>query len=262
MKRFGILLFAIALLIVFVMTIATAGEVKKEATKEQTSTKSAKSIKKWQDTFLVDKKDMGPTGINNYFPLKPGFQQIYKEGSITLIRTFLTETKIIDGVETRVVEDKEDNNGILVEIARDYYAIDTITHNVYYFGEDVDNYKDGKMVNHEGSWLSGVKGAKFGLQMPGKIRLGDKFYQERAPEIAMDRAEIVGTNEKVETPVPILVDSRNQTMSNFGTRTFTKCVKVEETSGLEKGAKDYKWYAPGVGMLKDNDMVLIKSSRQ
>jgi hypothetical protein len=243
MKQIRLIFFTIGLLMVFVL--ANAGEVKKEPVKKRTSTKSVKSIKKWQDTFTVDKKNLGPTGTNEYFPLKPGEQQVYQEGKTILTRTVLKEPKIIDEVTIRVIEDKEEHNGQLVEIAHDYYAIDTVTQNVYYFGEDVDNYKDGKVVNHGGSWLSGVNDAKFGLMMPGKIKVGNKFYQELAPEIAMDRAEIVAIKEKVETPAGI----------------FTNCIMVEETSGLEKGAKDYKWYAPGVGMIKDNEMILIKISK-
>ena len=55
----------------------------------------------------------------------------------------------------------------LVELTRDYYAIDAATTDVYYFGEEVDVYKNGKVVSHEGSWLSGEKAARFGLMMPG-----------------------------------------------------------------------------------------------
>src|SRR5437762_8506857 len=42
------------------------------------------------------------------------------------------------------------------------FALCKRTNSVYYFGEDVDIYKNGKIVGHEGSWLSGEKGAKFG----------------------------------------------------------------------------------------------------
>jgi hypothetical protein len=67
-------------------------------------------------------------------------------------------------------------------------------------GEDVDVYKNGKVASHEGAWLSGVKGAKFGLMMPGTPRAGHKFYQEKAPGVGMDRAEIISVDEKVTTP--------------------------------------------------------------
>ena len=55
-----------------------------------------------------------------------------------------------------------------------------------------------------GAWLSGVKGARFGLLMPGTIHLGLKYYQEFAPGVAMDRAEIISVNETVVTLPPDL----------------------------------------------------------
>jgi hypothetical protein len=39
----------------------------------------------------------------------------------------LDEIKTIDGVATRVVEDRELKNGRLIELTRDYYAIDAAT---------------------------------------------------------------------------------------------------------------------------------------
>jgi hypothetical protein len=107
----------------------------------------------------------------------------------------------------------------------------------------VDVYKNGKVVGHEGAWLSGVKGAKFGLMMPGAPKAGQKAYQEQAPGVGMDRFEILSVGEKVTAPAG----------------TFEKCIHVLETSPLEKGLRDHKWYAPGVGQVKDAEMVLVRS---
>ena len=130
-----------------------------------------------------DKKTLGVKGSNPYFILTPGYQLSYKNGNDTDTVTVLNETKVIDGVETRVVEDREMKNGQLIELTSDYYAIDSVTNDVYYFGEDVDTYRNGKVTGHEGAWLSGVKGAKFGLMMPGKPKVGQRFYQEQAPGV-------------------------------------------------------------------------------
>ena len=156
--------------------------------------------------------------------------------------TVLDETKMIDGVETRVVEDREMKNGRLIELTRDYYAIDSVTNDVYYFGEDVDVYKNGKVVGHKGAWLSGVNGAKFGLMMPGKPKQGQRFYQEQAPGVGMDRAAVLSNTEKISTPAG----------------TFENCVHTLETSPIEKGLRDHQWYAPGVGPVKDSKMVLVQ----
>ena len=45
-----------------------------------------------------------------------------------------------------------------------------------------------------------MDGAKFGMMMPGKPKVGDKFQQEMAPKTAMDRCEIVAIGEEVKTP--------------------------------------------------------------
>src|SRR5947209_5439104 len=107
----------------------------------------------WQTSFAVDRKTLGTGGANPYFPLTPGYHLIYKDGNTADTWTVLAETKRIDGVETRVVEDREEKNGALVELTRDYFAIDSATNDVYYFGEDVAVYRKGKVVGHEGSWL-------------------------------------------------------------------------------------------------------------
>ena len=115
----------------------------------------------------MDKANLVDTGKNPYFILMPGYKLSYEHGKSTLTVTILDETKEVDGVKTRVVEERETKDGQLAEVSRNYFAIDKKTNDVYYFGEDVDIYKDGKVVSHEGAWLSGVGGAQFGLMMPG-----------------------------------------------------------------------------------------------
>ena len=203
---------------------------------------AAQTAKDFQSVFAVDKKTLGVRGANPYFNLTPGYTLAYQHGKDSDTLTVLGETKRIDGVETRVVEDRELKNGQLVELTRDYYAIDSVTNDVYYFGEDVDVYKNGKVVGHGGAWLSGVNGAKFGMMMPGAAQPGQKFYQELAPGVGMDRCEIVSVSEKIVTPAG----------------TFQKCIHVVESSEIEKGLHDHKWYAPGVGQVKDAEMVLVK----
>jgi hypothetical protein len=197
----------------------------------------------WQTVFRVDKKTLGVTGSSPYFNLTPGYQLSFRHGKEADVITVLNEVKRIDGVDTRAVEDREfDANGRLAELTRDYYAIDSATNDVYYFGEDVDVYdKDGKVKNHEGSWLSGVNGATFGLMMPAHPRAGQKFYQEQAPAVAMDRVEIVSITEKANVPAG----------------KFTNVVHVIETTPLEIG-QAHKFYVSGIGMVKDEAMVLVQ----
>jgi hypothetical protein len=194
----------------------------------------------WRDTFQVDKANLSDAGRNPYFILEPGYRLTLTHGKDTLIVNVLDETKVVDGVKTRIVGERETERGELAETSRNYFAIDTTTRDVYYFGEDVDTYKGGKVSGHEGSWLAGVNGARFGLMMPGKPVVGDKYYQEIAPNVAMDRAEIISVNEEVKGPLgPVRKN----------------CLHTRETSAIEKGSED-KWYAPDVGLLKDGEFFL------
>jgi hypothetical protein len=195
----------------------------------------------FQSVFQVDKKTLGVKGANPYFNLTPGYTWEYRRGNAVDNVTVLPDTKIIDGVETRAVEHRETKNGKLNEVTRDYYAVDSVTNDVYYFGE-VDVIKNGKVVDHEGTWLAGVNGAKFGLMMPALPKVGQKFYQEQAPGVAMDRVEIVSVEERVVTQAG----------------TFENCVHVRETSPLERLLRDSKWYASRVGQVKDGKMPLVK----
>lgn len=186
----------------------------------------------WTREFGVDKSELVSTGRNPHFVLEPGRRLTLEHGAERLVITVLPETRVVDGVETRVVEERETNNGKLVEISRNFYAISKRTNSVFYFGEEVDMYKNDRITSHDGSWLSGVGGARFGLMMPGLPLLRARYYQEVAPRLAMDRAEIV-----------LL---RGDTL------------RTEETTPLEPGHKEYKVYAAGVGLIQDGDLKLVK----
>lgn len=195
----------------------------------------------FRDTFTINKADLASTGSGKYFILQPGRKMTYSHGDEQLVVSVLDETKVVDGVTTRVIEERETKGGALKEVSRNYYAIDPKTGDVYYFGEDVDIYENGKVAKHEGEWLSGKDGARFGLFIPGEAKVGDKFYQEIAPKKAMDRFEVISIAEKVETPAG----------------KYENVVKTEETTPLEPD-KSHKWFAPGVGMIRDGELVLTK----
>lgn len=195
----------------------------------------------WLTTFPVRLSVLSTEGASPYFILEPGHQATFQGKDGKVVITVLDETRTVAGVATRVVEEREWRGGALIEVSRNYFAIDSTNGDVYYFGEDVDMYRKGKVVSHAGSWQHGVNGATFGLMMPGSPKVGMKFYQEQAKGVAMDRAEIVSVSERVTTPAG----------------TFDRCVKTRETTPLEKFARDEKIYAPGVGLIKDGDMVLV-----
>jgi hypothetical protein len=187
-----------------------------------------------------------PTGRNRFFVLEPGYQRVFQgkeDGkTVDLVITVLSETKQVAGVQTRIVEERESVNGVLAEVSRNYFAIGGQSRNVYYFGEDVDMYKNGKVTTHDGSWLAGVNGAKHGIAMPAENKIGDRYFQEQAPRAAMDRGETVSLAETVTTPAG----------------TFTNCLRVKETTPLEPTNVEYKYYAPEVGLVQDGTLKLVR----
>lgn len=206
----------------------------------------------WRKDFTVPAANFASTGRGTYFILEPGYQLVLEDDEKDaskrerLLITVLNETKLIDGVETRVVEERETVGDRLKEVSRNFFAIDKTTGDIYYFGEDVDIYKDGKVSGHGGSWISGKDGAHYGLFVPGTPKVGDKFYQEVAPKVAMDRCEVTTVSETVKVPAG----------------TFERCLKTEETTPLEPGNRENKLHAPDVGLLTDGDLKLVKFGKK
>lgn len=182
------------------------------------------------------------TGRNQYFILEPGYQLTLEnnKGGRLLI-TVLKETRKIGNVETRIVEENESENGKPVEISRNFFAFCKQTGSVYYFGEEVDIYKNGKMTKGEDAWTAEGKNLA-GVAMPGLALAGARYYQEIAPGVAMDRAEIISTSETKQTPAG----------------KFINCLKTKETTPLKPKEAEYKLYAPGVGLIQDEDLLLTK----
>jgi hypothetical protein len=196
----------------------------------------------WQEEFRISECALAPTGRSRYLILEPGYQLVLEGDDTKLQITVLNETKLVDGITTRVVEEREWKDGALYEVSRNYFAICPDTKDVFYFGEDVDFYEGDKIVKHDGSWLAGVNGNKPGLIMPGSPTVGMRYYQEIAPSVAMDRAEVVSITDTCKTPAG----------------TFANCLKVEEGSALEPGVEEDKYHAPDIGLVQDEDLRLIR----
>jgi len=166
-----------------------------------------------------------------------------EDGDERLVITVLAETLVVDGVETRVVEERETKGDALVEVSRNFFAISERTNDLFYFGEDVDIYAAGVITSHEGAWAAGVNGARFGLMMPGLPLVGSRFYQEVAPGVAMDRAEVVALSDTLTTPAGTL----------FGV------LRIRETTPLEPLAREFKYYAAGIGLIQDGSLKLVRN---
>jgi hypothetical protein len=211
------------------------------------------------DEFPVEECNFTPSGGNPFFLLQPGRQLYYSnyrcvqsgecdelEELWITVRGVRNLSLNLDGkkrvIATRVLEEKETADGELVEISRNFFASCQPSRDVYYFGEDVDIYEDGKVVSHDGAWLAGKHGARPGIIMPeSAFLLGTRYFQELAPGVALDRAEHAATDLEVQVPAG----------------EFDDCVQVIETTPLQPGSESVKTYCPGVGMVTDGDLELV-----
>lgn len=172
---------------------------------------------------------------NPWFPLPVGTTSVYagtKDGETALdIVTNSRATRVIDGVRTRVVEDRLFLSGNLKERTSDYYAQDRCG-NVWYFGEDTAELDpNGKVTTTEGTWHSGVDGAKPGIFMYAVPRVGQSARQEYLKGQAEDHFEVIATGKAVTVP-----------FKGFGGVLLTK-----EWTPVEPGVLDHKFYARGIG---------------
>ena len=172
---------------------------------------------------------------NKYFPLKPGTTFIYegtKEREPQSDQFIVTNrTKDVDGITARVVRDNAYEKGKLVEFTDDWFAQDN-NGNVWYMGEFTTEVETNST---EGSWEAGVKGGKPGIFMEAKPQLGDTYQQEFSKGIAEDRAEIVSLTDSVCVP--------------YGC--FKNVLETRETTPIEPGVEEHKFFAPGVGDIKE-----------
>lgn len=207
---------------------------------------SPSTNQEWKYSFNLEDCKLSPNGSNSYFILEPGYQLVLEgqeDGAqIQLKISVLNETKIVNGTEARVVEEVETEDGEIVEISRNWFVVCKPVNDIFYLGEEVDIYEDGKIVNHEGAWEAGVNDATLGMVMPGKAVIGLKYYQEFAPKVAEDRAEIVGLDKVIVTPAG----------------KFEKVLQTEETNALKPDEKESKFYAPGVGLIQEEALKLVR----
>lgn len=190
--------------------------------------------KKQDGTQSLSPADFSTTITNTYLSLPIGLTLVYEaqtdEGLEKNEITITGETKNILGVDTLVYHDTVWLNDQIHEETWDYLAQHK-NGDVWYFGEDVDNYdKNGVLVNHGGSWIAGENGAIPGFWVKQNPKVGEIYRQEYYPGEAEDMATVLSLNETVAVP--------------YGT--FTNCLKTHDWTPLDPAALENKYYCPQV----------------
>ena len=202
----------------------------------QMSTVSAKDF----DTTNFDNS----TGVDNkWFPLEPGAHSVFEGSAIDdgeritrrVVTTVTDLTKVINGVNTVVVWERDYTEGELVEAELAFFAQDK-DGNVWHMGEYPEEYEDGEFDKAPG-WLAGSKGATAGIAMRAEPRLGTPGYaQGYAPPPLnwIDRGRVYNVGQ--ETCVPV--------------KCYEDVLVIEEFERNKPGAYQLKFYAPGVGDIR------------
>ena len=186
-----------------------------------------------------------PTRIDNpWLPLIPGMQFTLSGRSNSsnrrrphqVVLTVTDLTKVIDGVRTVVLWDRDFQEGRLTESELAFDAEDDAG-NVWNLGEYPEQYAAGVFQGAPSTWIAGVAGARAGIQMLARPRVSAGGYlQGQSPRIDfLDCGRVFQTGQRACTPQ----------------RCYRNVLVTDETSPLSSdGAHQHKFYAPGVGNIK------------
>lgn len=215
---------------------ATAKDTSSTMPSASSSSPPADGLPSEIPTPSLDPADFVAVVDNPYMPFRPGMRWVYEstssEGDERIVVTVTDRTKTIDGVTATVVHDRVTTpTGELIEDTFDWYAQD-VDGNVWYLGEDTTAYEDGK-TSKAGSWEAGVDGAQAGVVMPANPQVGDTYAQEYYQGEAEDEGKVLALDATAEVP--------------FGS--YRDMVKTEDTTPLEPGMVEHKYYARGIGMV-------------
>jgi len=219
---------------------ALFGGANGDATAAAAAQLSNQGLPQGSEPVTLNPADFTTTIDNPYWPMKPGYTWTYRETDTTgarervVVKVTNKTKRIANGVTARVIRDTVSENGVPVEITDDWYAQDKLG-NIWYLGEYVTNYKNGKVVDHSGSFEAGVDGAQAGVAMPANPTPGLSYRQEYLKGEAEDRAAVISVREE-QVEVPFGFFRRDVLMTR-------------DLVPTEPRVQELKFYARGVGPL-------------
>lgn len=135
-----------------------------------------------------------------------------------------------------MVRDRLYLDGSLAEDTTDWYSQDR-EGNVCYFGEATATFDArGRVESREGSFQAGVHGARPGIYMSGRPRVGQSLQQEYYKGHAEDRFTVASLRASVKVP---FVSARRTAL------------RTTERTPLEPKVLDAKYYVRGIGTVKE-----------
>jgi hypothetical protein len=231
----------ISLLIMLSAAACGAQSGSKEDSSEKTKTASLTGS---AEDFERAQFDHSTHIDNRWLPLTPGTQLVFEGSAIVdeegrqprrVVTTVTDLSKVIDGVRTLVISEKDYTAGQLSEPELAFFAQDNAG-NVWLVGEYPEEYENGKF-DKAPAWISGQKGARAGIAMLAEPGLGASAYAQGyapPPVDFTDRAKVYKMEQKTCTPVEC----------------YKNVLVTEEFNPDEPGAFQLKYYASGVGNVR------------
>ncbi len=148
-----------------------------------------------------------PTPITN--PLHPTSEvkQVIMGGQAE-DKPFRTEVTLMPGkrpiplhgkpIDTAVVQYVAYLDGRIQEVAMDWFA-QADDGSVWYFGEDVSNYENGKVADTDGTWVAGDT-TPAAMIMPAKPAVGNVYRSENAPGVVFEQVRVEKIDQNVRGP--------------------------------------------------------------
>ena len=182
----------------------------------------------------IDPADFVAVVDNPYWPLVPGTTTIFEGEGEHIVVEVTGYSRIVMGVPVTVVRDTAYAKGRVIEDTFDWYAQDRAG-NVWYFGEDTTEFKNGKPTSKAGSWEAGVDGGLPGIVMLAQPQVGDVYRNEYYAGEAEDLTKILQLGGTITVPAGA----------------FSDTIVTEDWTPLEPDQLEHKTYAPGIGVVAE-----------
>lgn len=185
-----------------------------------------------------------PNVDNKWFPLKPGMQYT-TTGNVksaeetkkrTVVHTVTGLTKVIDGVKTQVMWDRDYANDELVESELAFFA-QTNSGTVWLFGEYPEEYENGKFTGAPSTFIHSLDEAQAGIAMQADPQTSAPSYvQAHAPSVDfLDCGQVIKQNDHV----------------CVATGCYDDVLVIDERNPLEPAVgHQRKFYSAGTGLVK------------
>lgn len=237
----------------------TSGPASPSGSPTATATSQAPELCGPGSAVNFDKTDFpgSPTIDNKWFPLKPG--TVYTTtGTVaaeddtterTVTHTVTGLTKVIDGVKTLVMWDRDYQDGALVESELAFFAQDNAGA-VWLFGEYPEEFENDKFIGAPNTFIHGISGSQAGIAMQAQPRTGTPEYvQAHAASVGfLDCARAYEDNVALCVPTDcyegvLVIDEHNPLEPDVGhQRKFysagTGLVRVTAEGGVKQETLD------------------------